>query len=271
MIMFSKNYLKFFFKDTIIISTLSIFFFLIIDSFLTKVIRVRGFSEFFESDPQVGFINKRDFNGKFGGPLEDFENVISFNSFGTRTVSKNNCKFTKSKVNENLIFVGDSMLAGFEVKDEKHYVSKLSKMCLTNGALVNGGVRAHDTHMASANAVRIMKEFSFNRSESIIIYAASHNDLIENDDPNIYYNMKARFGSIFNNQNYRPYLNPSYLRFRTFIADNFYFTTRLIHTIEKYKRLKSPKTNNNNLKLSKNACMSILNFRKYYLYKTSKS
>ena len=69
--------------------------------------------------------------------------------------------------NKNIVFVGDSFTAGFEVKDSEHYVSRLSKKCISKGLIINGGVTAHDTHMASANAVRILKEFNFSVSHHL--------------------------------------------------------------------------------------------------------
>ena len=225
--------------DIFIIGTISIIFFLILDAFLTKIFKVRGFSRFFESNPKVGFINKRGFEGRFGGPLDDFSNIVTINNYGVRNVSKIDCSDSSASIDKNLIFVGDSILAGFEVDDKDHYVSKLSEKCISRGELINGGVRAHDTHMASANAVRIIKEYNFRESNSIIIYGLSANDYIENYNRDKYYNLKARFGSIYNQKLYKPKANSSYLNLRMFIGDNFYFSTKLISEIEKYKYLKS--------------------------------
>ena len=132
-------------------------------------------------------------------------------------------------------FIGDSMLAGFEVKDSEHYVSILSKKCLSEGLIINGGVRAHDTHMASANAVRILKEFNLDQLKTVIVYGVTNNDFYENDHKNSYYNMKAKFGSIFDQEKYKPKSNLNYLRLRMFIGDNFYFTTKFIVQYMKYK------------------------------------
>ncbi|KGG00286.1 MULTISPECIES: hypothetical protein [Prochlorococcus] len=76
--------IKIFLKDFIVITTLSIFTFLFCDALLTKIYRVRGNSKFFESNEIAGFINKREFVGRFGGPLDDFSNKISFDNYGTR-------------------------------------------------------------------------------------------------------------------------------------------------------------------------------------------
>ena len=229
-------------KDSILITTFSIFTFLIFDLLLTKIYGPRGFSKFFESNQEAGFINKREFVGRFGGPLDDFSNKISIDIFGTRKVISRKCNLSrKNSENKNLVFVGDSMTAGFEVKDTEHYVSRLSNNCISKGLIINGGVRAHDTHMAAANAVRILKEFNLDQLNTVIVYGFSSNDFIENDNKNTYYNMKARFGSIFDQENYKPRANLNYLRLRMFVADNFYFTTKLIRKLELNRELKASK------------------------------
>ena len=226
-------------KDSFLITTFSIFTFLISDLLLTKIYGPRGFSKFFESNQEAGFINKREFVGRFGGPLDDFSNKISIDIFGTRKVISRKCNLSRiSSEDKNLVFVGDSMTAGFEVKDAEHYVSRLSQNCISKGLIINGGVRAHDTHMAAANAVRILKEFNLDQLNTVIVYGFSSNDFIENDNKNTYPNMKARFGSIFDQENYKPRANLNYLRLRMFVADNFYFTTKFIRQLEVNRELK---------------------------------
>ncbi len=220
-------------RDSVLITSFSIFSILIFDLLLTKIYGPRGFSKFFESNQDAGFINKREFVGRFGGPLDDFSNKISIDSFGNRKVISRKCNLSGiNSENRNLVFVGDSMTAGFEVKDNEHYVSRISENCISNGLIINGGVRAHDTHMAAANAVRILKEFNLDQLNTVIVYGFSSNDFTENDNKNSYPNMKARFGSIFDQENYKPRANLNYLRLRMFVADNFYFTTKLIRQLE---------------------------------------
>ena len=236
-------------RDSVLITSFSIFSILIFDLLLTKIYGPRGFSKFFESNQDAGFINKREFVGRFGGPLDDFSNEISIDSFGTRKVISRKCNLSRiNSENKNLVFVGDSMTAGFEVKDNEHYVSRLSENCISNGLIINGGVRAHDTHMAAANAVRILKEFNLDQLNTVIVYGFSHNDFIENDNKNSYYNMKARFGSIFDQENYKPSANFNYLRLRMFVADNFYFTAKLIRQLELYRQLKASKKDINSFR-----------------------
>ena len=224
-----RSRIKIFLKESIYITTFSIFTFFICDLVLTKIYRPRGHSQFFESNQVAGFINKREFVGIFGGPLDDFSNKISIDIFGTRKVTSRKCNLSiRKNENKNLVFVGDSMLAGFEVKDSEHYVSRLSKKCISKGLIINGGVRGHDTHMASANAVRILKEFNLDQLNTVIVYGITNNDFYENDHKHTYYNLKAKFGSIFDQKNYKPRANLNYQRVRMFIGDNFYFTTKLI-------------------------------------------
>ena len=225
----NKNFLKVILYDFLVISTLSIFTFLILDALITKVYRPKSFSNFVESNEKVGFINRREFVGRFGGPLDEFSNIVSIDSYGNRKFSSRKCNLPQKKSEyKNLVFIGDSMLAGFEVEDSDLYVSKLSQRCISNGLIINGGVRAHDTHMASANAVRIFRELNLQEFNTVFVYGLTWNDFYENDNKNIYFNIKARFGSIFDQKKYKPKANLNYLRLRTFIADNFYFTTKLI-------------------------------------------
>ncbi|KGG00287.1 hypothetical protein [Prochlorococcus marinus] len=153
---------------------------------------------------------------------------------GREKVTRRRCNLSKNK-NKNLIFIGDSMLAGLEVKDSEHYVSRLSKNCISDGLIINGGVRAHDTHMASANAVRILKEFNLDQLNSVVVYGLTSNDFYENDHKNAYYNLKAKFGSIFDQKNYKPKANLNYLRVKMFVGDNFYFTKKFIIQYMKLK------------------------------------
>ena len=39
---------------------------------------------FFESNKNVGYINKRNFIGRFGGPLDEFSNMVKIDRFGNR-------------------------------------------------------------------------------------------------------------------------------------------------------------------------------------------
>ena len=256
--MSTKKLIKIYLKDSFIIFLLSISTFLTCDALLTKILKTRGFSQFFESNEFAGFINRREFSGKFGGILDEFSNIISINKNGTREVISGECtSFISERANRNFVFVGDSMLAGFEVSDSDHYVSRISKMCLTKGSIINGGVRAHDTHMASANAVRILEEFKLNPTNSIIVYAVTNNDFYENDNKNSYYNMKARFGSIFDQKKYQPKANLNYLKLRMFVGDNFYFTTKFIHNFQKLRKASS-KNSQNQRKYKSTKCRRLI-------------
>ena len=55
---------------------------------------------------------------------------------------------------------------------------------------------------------------------TVFVYGVTNNDFFENDNKNVYFNMKARFGSIFD-QNYKPKANLNYLRARMFVGNNF--------------------------------------------------
>jgi len=214
--------------DTIVISIFSILFFLTIDIFITKLLRIRGHFKFFESNVHSGFILKRNFSARFGGPLDQFSSLVNTTKYGTRVVESNECKVSENMNKENIIFVGDSMLAGLEVSDFDHYASRIKNLCLTKGSIINGGVRGTDTHMATANASRIINEYQFSEYSSKIIYGVTLNDFSENLRKGDKQGLKSKFGYIFNNVRYKPKENLRFINFKIFLSDNFYFTKHLI-------------------------------------------
>jgi len=212
-------------RKFIVISINTIFCFLITDFILTKIYRLRGYTEFFESNKEVGYINKRVFSGVFGGPLDEFSNIVNTDNFGNRISSRKICK--NKKLNQNklnkILFVGDSTLAGFEVGDNETYVSLLNQKCDNNFKFINGGVRGHDTHMSIANLKRIISEKNLDNKNTKFFYMLTGNDFKENNNKNSYFGMKSTFGSIYDLNFYQPYSNPLKLKAKELLSKNFYF------------------------------------------------
>ncbi len=261
-------------KETFLKNVFSIFlifpFFISLDFLITKIHGVRGFSQFFEEDENVGYINKRNFKARFGGPLDEFTNVVTLNKYGVRESSPSPCT---NKING--IIIGDSVVAGFEVNDNETYVSIINKKCIKELLFINGGVRAHDTHMSMANIKRLIKEYGLKEEELKIIYILSVNDFYENDDKFRYSSLKSKFGSVYDGDFFKPYRNPFINRLRIFIGDNFYFLTRSILLLEEFKRIRNEKIfaniQDNNLSNQSNdfrckRAISIVN--KYFLEKS---
>ena len=65
-----------FLKITTLVSLVTITLWFSLDFVVTKISGVRGFSQFFESDKIAGRINKPNFKGRFGGPLDEFSNIL---------------------------------------------------------------------------------------------------------------------------------------------------------------------------------------------------
>ena len=200
-----------------------------IDFIFTKKFNITGFSQFFTHDNVAGRINKPGFEGFFGGPLEDYFSSVSIGQLGERNSTNSGCDF----INQNVIFLGDSTTAGFEVNDNETFVSLINQSCNTHHASgINFGVRAHDTHMVSAIYQKIKKSTSHNK----IFYLISVNDFNENIDPLVYENMTQRFGRIYDGKLINPIskftINNLYLDIRVFIGKNFYLTTKLISYIQ---------------------------------------
>ena len=248
-----KNFKIFFRKSSrffIFFISCTTYYFLI-DFGLTKFLRLRGYHEFFESNVNVGFINKRNFEGRFGGPLDEFNNKVTTNSIGNRNSLEDYCKNkinNKSNLDSELteskiLFVGDSQVAGYEVADDETYVALLNQNCLNNTIHINGGVRAHNTHMAMANLKRILFESNLDNSRVKYIYMLTTNDFKENNLKNSYKSMKALFGSIYDFEFYQPYENPIKLNAKKIISRNFYFTKKFRRRIISLKNIS--KINNN--------------------------
>ena len=236
----------------ILINTIVCFF--ILDLALTKIYGLKGYAEFFESNNRVGYINKRGFSGVFGGPLDEFNNVVNIDRFGNRYSANKICK--NKNLNENkyqkVLFVGDSALAGFEVDDNETYVSILNKKCDNNFRFINGGVRGHDTHMAIANLKRLIIEKDLDHKDTKFIYMLTSNDFRENDYKNSYFGMKSKFGSIYDSTFYKPYSNPLKMKTKEFLGKNFYFLKKFRRfLILKYAEYKNNKENKKILNINK--------------------
>lgn len=227
----------------------SILYFFVIDFSLTKLYGISGYHKFFESNKKVGYINKRNFKGRFGGPLEEFSNIVKTDKYGNRYSSGKICDdFNYENIKNNVLFVGDSTLAGFEVSDDKTYVSQLNKNCDNSLFFINGGVRGHDTHMAMANLERLVIEKGLSEENTKFFYMLTSNDLKENNNKNSYFGMKANFGSIYDSKFYKPYVSPIKLNLKKSLANNFYF-------LKKFRRYFLSL----DLKLKKNIPISNLN------------
>ena len=240
-------------RETAWIAAITVATFSIIDIGLTSLLRTRGFSQFFEPSEEAGFINKRNFRGVFGGPLDDFSATVDIDEIGTRKVSASNCNSDTSQ-SSRLIFVGDSMTAGFEVENNQTYSSIFSQLnCRIK--VINGGVRAHDTHMAIANAFRISKEIGpvENNAISGVVYMATKNDFSENDNKNAYRGMKSKFGSVFDGELNAPARSQWLNNTRMLIGDKMYFTTKAIHQLQILKAIKQ--RSNATGELEKDECL----------------
>ena len=196
---------------------------LISDFLITKILDLRGFSLFFQFNKNVGHINKINFSGKFGGPLDQFMSDVNIGSNGERVSAKNTCNNTNK-----ILFLGDSFLAGFEVNDPETFVSLINKNCKINNLTgYNFGVRAYDTHHILGTYERLRDKFDFD----YVFYLISDNDLYENLKQSHYPNLVKKFGRIYNGILYKPELSifeKIYFNLRILVSDNLYFTTKLI-------------------------------------------
>lgn len=212
-------------KDVVMLFFFTLILWLFVDFSLTKISGTRGFSQFFEKSDLIGRYNKPNFSGRFGGFLDQFSNVVNIDANGIRKSKKANCR----NIENTILFVGDSSTAGFEVPDDKTFVSLINETCNEHKSRgFNLGVRAHDTHSTIATYKKYSKEIK----HQSVFYLITTNDFDENLDPNAYTNMTQRWGRAFNGRVISPAVKGSrlsrYLAIRTFVGDNFYLTTKLL-------------------------------------------
>lgn len=175
----------------------------------------------------MGFINKPNFSGKYGGFLDEFSSNVNIGPLSERLSVTKNCNYSK-----HIIFIGDSGTAGFEVNDSETFVSQINlNQCKYRG--INFGVRGYNTHNILGNYKRIKQKID----HDIVIYIIFPNDLTENIKISSHLNnVIKKFGNVFNEIYYPPQLSnfeSIYYNVRVFIADNFYLTTKLLHLLEK--------------------------------------
>ncbi len=225
-----------FINKSIIISIITLFFFLFIDIVITNFLNIRGFSKFYESHNPTGYVNKKNFNGYYGGFLHEFYSYVTIDQNNNRNTSI--CK----KIDINTLIIGDSITAGFEVNDDETFISLINKNCNNNKIhAINGGVRGHDTNQVISNYLRITKNYNFKN----VLYIISFNDFHENLINYHYLNMVKKFGrakvnSFDDISFFKPkisYYEEKYHQIRIFISDNFYILSKLIAIIENYLKI----------------------------------
>ena len=61
---------------------------------------------FFESNKNVCYINKRNFTGRFGDPLDEFSNIVKIDIFGNRYSLEKKCiNFKYENIKNNVLFL----------------------------------------------------------------------------------------------------------------------------------------------------------------------
>jgi len=234
----------------LLISFITVFIFLLFDFLITSFNGYRGASKFYSADKYAGFINKPNFSGKFGGFLNEFSSNVNIGPLGERLSVIKDCQYSK-----NIIFLGDSGVAGFEVNDNETFVSKINlKQCKYKG--INFGVRGYNTHNVLGNYKRIKERIN----HDFVVYIVFPNDLAENVNvhPGLN-NLIKKFGNVFDEVYYPPQLSKSeniYYNLRILFADNFYLSTKLLYLLEKrqmpnFVKKKDQKLNKQISKISK--------------------
>tara|TARA_Y100000996_G_C22491471_1_gene630384 strand:+ start:140 stop:1192 length:1053 start_codon:yes stop_codon:yes gene_type:complete len=214
-------------KELIKILSITIILFLVLDFLVTWIYGARGFSKFYVHDNVEGRINKPNFNGKFGGILKPFNAKVNIGVNGERISFNETCDSKK-----NILFLGDSTTAGFEVNNNQTFISLINKKCSENKINgINFGVRAHDTHSIIGTYLRVKNDHPHN----IIVYLMTDNDFEENLNPNAYLSMTKKFGRRYDGKIIDPVDDFSfqlYANLRMFVGDRLSLTTELISLIQ---------------------------------------
>ena len=209
--------------------------FLAVDFVTTWLYGARGFSQFFVSSNIEGRHNKPGFSGGFGGIFDEFNGQVNIGSSGERLSEPVSCENVVSKV----LFIGDSLTAGFEVDDKETFLSHFNNQCLTTKRSgTNFGVRAHDTHAVIGTYERVSSQFL----HDYVVYIMSQNDFEENMQPSMYVNMTKRFGRRFEGEFIKPVddlMWTTYASLRIFVSDRLSFTTFLIKQLERQTKASS--------------------------------
>ncbi len=209
-----------------------------LDFAYTTAMGLRGFSVWFAADSTAGRIHTPNFEGRWGGLLDEFTTLVSIGPYGERNSSPFECDDT-----DHILFVGDSTTAGFEVNDHQTFSSNINSSCHLHGhSATNLGVRGNDTHSALGIYLRNMGDIP----HQTLFYLMTVNDLWENLDPNEYFNLTRHFGRFYNAEVIKfqkSWLTGAYLSFRIFISDNFYFTTKLLAYISNLSKKRGPAYN----------------------------
>ena len=218
-------------KEGAKILLITLFLFMMIDFVSTWLHGARGFSKFFISNTIEGRHNKPMFAGGFGSLLDEFHGTVNIGGRGERLSDPISCGNVVSKV----LFIGDSTTAGFEVDDNKTFVSLFNKECIrTKISGTNFGVRAHDTHAVIGTYERTSSLFP----HDYVVYLMTDNDFEENLDPHSYFNMTRRFGRLFEGELIEPdddLLWSTYASIRMFVADRLALTTALIKLVQTFQ------------------------------------
>jgi hypothetical protein len=208
-------------KDMIQALLIAMLIFLLIDLAITSLSGYRGLSKFFISHDVEGRINKPNFSGVFGSVLDEFNGAVTIDKIGERHSSSYDCKVSPNSI----LFLGDSTTAGFEVDDDKTFVSLFNGSCMIDGRLgINLGVRAHDTHAVIGSYLRVKDDLP----HGVVVYLMTSNDFSENVNANAYHTMTKRFGRRFNATIVTPEdskLFDLYADIRLFVGDRLSLTT----------------------------------------------
>ena len=219
-------------KDGIKIILLSLCLFLATDFLVTWGYGARGFSKFFISNTTEGRHNKPGFSGSFGSLFQEFHGAVNIGSEGERLSVPASC----GNIDKKVLFIGDSTTAGFEVDDDKTFVSLINKTC--NKKRINGinlGVRAHDTHAVIGTYNRISSRVS----HDYVVYLMTGNDFYENLNPNAYNMFTRNFGRRYEGNFVEPddgFLWSIYASARMFTGDRLSLTTEAITLLEYHLR-----------------------------------
>lgn len=132
---------------------------------------------FFKPDPLTGWSHIQDFQSRFANPSEGYDALVTIDRLGLRSNSNNFADQLDGS--PEIVILGDSNTAGFEVDDQETFAARLEQMLFESGCkykVHNAGVRGYGTDQSYWHLLQLKRSID----PEFTIYMFTFNDLMDN-------------------------------------------------------------------------------------------
>ena len=129
-----------------------------------------------EKDPDLGWMIKSNATFRNTNPFNEFDHVIRTDALGLRVPLDRATE--RSRAARNLLFVGDSQTASFEVSYEETFEYLVEKALGTSMRSLNAGIRGYSTEQTLKRMRALLEHKELGVTD--VIYLYSPNDPFEN-------------------------------------------------------------------------------------------